>query len=113
MYKLNDDVLDKNDQKKFEKKLKKLISSHDLVIVSDYGHGLISEHTAKIISKYSKYFSLNAQINAANIGHHTARKYKNIDCLIINEREIRYELRDKNSNLEHLMKKLSSFQNPF
>ena len=111
VYKLNDDVLEKKDLQNFEKKLKKLISSHDLVIVSDYGHGLISEHSAKIISKYSKYFSLNAQINAANIGHHSAKKYKNIDCLIINEREIRYELRDKNSNISGLMKKLAESQN--
>ena len=38
------------------------------------------------------------------------RNYKNVDCVIINEREIRHELRDKNSILEKLMKKLSTEQ---
>ena len=34
-------------------KLKKLIKSHDLIIVSDYGHGLISEKSAKYICQNS------------------------------------------------------------
>ena len=48
----------------------------------------ISEKTAKIICNSSKFVALNAQINAANIGYHSMRKYKNINCLIINEKEI-------------------------
>ena len=80
---------------------------HDLVIVSDYGHGLISEKSASLICKYSKYLAINAQVNAANIGYHSMRKYKKVDCVIINDRELRHELRDKNRNIEYLMKKLS------
>ncbi len=110
VYSLNDDLLTKKDEKKFIKLLKKLISNHDLVITSDYGHGLISKNSAKLISKYSKYLALNAQINAANIGYHSMRNYKNIDCVIINENEIKHELRDKNSSTKLLMKKLSSSQ---
>ncbi len=111
VYKINDDVLTHKNEKLFNKKLLKLISSHDLVIVSDYGHGLISSKSAKIICKKAKYLALNAQVNAANVGYHSMRKYKNIDCVIINETEIRHELRDKNSKIEILMKKLSYDQN--
>ena len=53
---------------------------------------------------------MNAQINAANIGYHSMKKYKNCDCVIINEREIRQEFRDKNEKIENLMKKLSLSQ---
>ena len=45
-------------------------------------------------------------MNAANIGYHTIRKYTNIDSLIINETELRHELRDKISNVDALSKKL-------
>ena len=38
------------------------------------------------------------------------RKYKNIDCLIINEKEIRHELRDRTGDLKILIKKLSKEQ---
>ena len=45
-------------------------------------------------------------MNAANIGYHTIRKYTNISSLIINETELRHELRDKISNVDALSKKL-------
>ena len=51
--------------------------------------------------------ALNAQINAANIGFHTMDKYKRFDCVIINETELRHELREKQGALEPLIKKLS------
>ena len=109
--KLNDELLDKRQENNFNRKLKKLVPKFDLVIVSDYGHGFISKNSAKIICKYSKFLALNAQVNAANIGYHTMRNYKNIDCVIINEKELRHELRDKNSKTEKLQKELSNKQN--
>ena len=84
-----------------------LIRKHDLVIVSDYGNGFISRETAKHISNLSIFTSLNAQINAANVGYHTLNNYQNIDCVIINETELRHELRDRESDHEELMKELS------
>ena len=110
VYKINDDVLIEAEEKLFNDKLRKLLPAHDLVIVSDYGHGLISEKSSEIICKNSKYLALNAQINAANVGYHSMRKYKNVDCVIINEKEIRHELRDKNGNINSLMKRLAQEQ---
>ena len=79
--------------------------------MTDYGHGFISSKAAKIICKMSKFVTLNAQTNAANVGYHTMQNYKNIDCLIINENEIRQELRNKNGNLHELIKFLVKKQN--
>ena len=62
------------------------------------------------MSKKSKFLALNAQVNAANIGFHTMRNYKGVNCVIINEKELRHELRDRNSIIEILMKKLSKDQ---
>jgi bifunctional ADP-heptose synthase (sugar kinase/adenylyltransferase) len=78
----------------------------DLILVSDYGHGFISDRVAKIFSSSKKFFSLNAQINASNRGYHSLRKYKTIDNLIINENELRHEMRDKVSSVEKLALKL-------
>ena len=111
LYKINDDNLNKTQEKLFSKKLKKMILKYDLVIVSDYGHGLISNKNANTICKHSKYLALNAQVNAANVGYHSMRKYKNVDCVIINEKEIRHELREKNEKVEVLMKQLTNEQN--
>ena len=108
---LNDDFLVKKDEKLFHKFLETNIPKHDLVVISDYGHGLISEKSAKLICKLSKFLALNAQVNAANIGYHSMSKYKNVDCLIVNEKELRHEMRDKKGNVEPLIKKFSIKQN--
>ena len=83
--------------------LDELIPKHDLVIVSDYGHGLISKRVSNLICKRSKYLAVNAQVNAANRGYHSMRNYKNVDCVIINETEMKHELRDRNGKNEVLM----------
>ena len=111
MYKINDEILSKSQDKVFCDKLKKMIPKYDLVIVSDYGHGLISKKAASLICSLSKYSALNAQVNAANVGYHSMRNYKNINCVIINENEIRHEMRNKNEKIEFLMKELSTSQN--
>ena len=111
IYNINDEILKKKDEIIFNKLLKKEIKKHDLIIVSDYGHGLISKKSANLICKKSKFLALNAQINAFNIGFHTIRNYKNFNALIINEKEIRHEMRDKVRKLEILMRNLSKEKN--
>lgn len=86
----------------FNKNLKKT----DLIIVSDYGHDFITNDTAKKIILKKTFLSLTAQVNASNIGYHSLNKYKNIDLLVINESELRQELRDTLSNIKSLIKKL-------
>ena len=71
--------MNKKNEIVFNKLLKKEIKKHDLIIVSDYGHGLISKKSANIICKKSKFLALNAQVNASNIGYHTIRNYKNFN----------------------------------
>ncbi|MBC8179802.1 adenylyltransferase/cytidyltransferase family protein [candidate division KSB1 bacterium] len=107
IYSINDSQMSGENQNQLHAYLYDLILRHDLVIVSDYGHGFISKDTAKRISKQSIYTSLNAQINAANIGYHTMNNYRDIDCAIINETELRHELRDRENNVEVLMKQLA------
>ncbi len=110
VYDINDDPLNYKDENSFQKILKKILPRFDLVIVSDYGHGLISKKSSDIICKKSKFLALNAQINSSNIGYHSMRNYKNLKCLIINEREIRHELRDRLNDIKLLIKKLSKEQ---
>ena len=110
VYDSNDDLLIKKQEERLYKILLKKINKFDLIIVSDYGHGLISPKISNLICSKANYLSLNTQINSSNIGYHSLKNYKKSDCLLINERELRYELKDKNSKIEQLMKKLSKIQ---
>ncbi len=107
LYSLNQSMLTKSDELKLNKEIKNKIMKADLVIVSDYGHGFISNSTANLIKKYNKKLFLNTQINSANIGYHGLNKYKKINFLIINETELRHELRNKHDTVENLTKKLT------
>ena len=107
VYNLNDELLGKKNEKEFNSNLSQLIPKHDLVMVTDYGHGFISDKIANKICKMSSFLALNAQVNASNIGYHTMDKYKKIGCVIINETELRHEMRNKSSSIKLLMEKLA------
>lgn len=104
---MNDELLEKKNEKEFNKKLSKLIPKHDLVILTDYGHGLISKKSARKICKLSSFLALNAQVNSSNVGYHNMDKYKGTDCVVINETELRHEMRNKSLSTKLLMKKLA------
>jgi rfaE bifunctional protein kinase chain/domain len=107
VYSFNDAKLNSENQGQLNSYLSELTGAHDLVILSDYGHGFISRSTAKAISNDPIFTSINAQINAANVGYHTMNNYQNIDCAIINETELRHEMRDRETELDLLMKELA------
>jgi len=107
VYSLNDQPLDSKQEKKFNSKVLKYINSHDLVIVSDYGHGLISDNTARSIVKKSKFTAVNTQLNASNLGFHVISKYLGANLITINETEMRHELRNKTEDRVSLIKTLS------
>ena len=77
------------------------------MVVSDYGHGLFNKNSTKILLSKSKNLFVNCQINANNRGSHSILKYKGVKNLIINESELRYEMRDNNTEIRDLVKKFS------
>ncbi len=106
IYSLNDDNISKKEDNTISKYVERVINKFDLVIISDYGHGFISNRIASKICSKNKFIALNAQVNASNIGYHTLQKYKNINATIINETELRHEMRNKNDDIYILSKQL-------
>ena len=111
VYSINDDSITKDEEDLFIESFDRLSKEHDLVIISDYGHGLITPKVARHISKSEIFTSLNAQINAANVGTHSIRKYQDINCLIINANELCHEMRQRDGELEVLAKQLKELIN--
>jgi rfaE bifunctional protein kinase chain/domain len=111
VYSINDDLITNEEEDLFIESFDRLSKEHDLVIISDYGHGLITPRVAKHISKSEIFISLNAQINAANIGTHSIRKYEDINCLIINANELCHEMRQRDGELETLALQLKELIN--
>ena len=83
--------------------VKRLAPLVDVVIVADFGHDMISDKLVKIIEKYSKYLSLNVQMNAGNMGYNTLSKYSRADYVSVTEAELRLDSQERYGNLETLI----------
>ena len=82
-----------------------------MVLINDFSHGLVTKKIFNEINKSTNFVSLNTQSNSSNYGFFSMKNFKNLDCLSINERELRQELRDKFSDIKIIMKKLSIDKN--
>jgi len=108
VYSINDNSLSEFEENNFIQSLERLSKENDVIIVSDYGHGVITPKIAEYISQTDKFVSLNAQVNAANIGTHSIRKYHDINCLIINENELRHEMRQRDEDVVKISRELKA-----
>jgi rfaE bifunctional protein kinase chain/domain len=106
VYDLNSEPLSEKQSLKVSEYLKKEILKFDIVLVYDYGHGFLNQSIADVLSSKSKFMALNAQVNSNSISSHSIQKYKKSNYLIINESELRHEVRDNTSSIEKLLKKL-------
>jgi bifunctional ADP-heptose synthase (sugar kinase/adenylyltransferase) len=95
VYEMMDDPLSKNNEKKIFNYLNRNLSKYDLVIVNDYGHGLLTKKIINIICKKSNFLAVNVQINAGNKGYNLITKYKGASYYCIDIDEARFALQNK------------------
>jgi cytidyltransferase-like protein len=91
--------------------LDRIIDQYDLVLVSDFGHGIISPGIQQFLSERGKFVAVNAQTNSNNYGYNYITKYQNIDYISIDENEIRLPFGDKSGDLDLLIDRLAEMTN--
>ncbi len=84
------------------------ISEYDLVLVSDFGHGFITEKIIRRIDKYSGRYAINTQTNAANRGYNLITKYKNPFYVCLDEPECRLAAQEKHKDIEEIIRNLKN-----
>lgn len=105
---LNDSPISSDLEKKVLHKLKNIIHGYDLVIVSDFGHGFLTDKLARTICKESKFLAVNTQTNGANMGFNFITRYPSVDYAALDELEIRYAAHDKSGELGQIMKNVAA-----
>jgi len=90
-----------------ERILRDNLVGYDVVIVSDFGHGMINKKTPSLISSNSKFLAVNTQLNAGNTGYNTISKYPRADYICLDEEELKMECRDKETSTEELISQVS------
>jgi bifunctional ADP-heptose synthase (sugar kinase/adenylyltransferase) len=108
VYIFNDELLGNDDCERFSSTLEKIASGFDLVIVADFGHGLMTQRAIDVVQHESKFLAINTQQNAANIGYHTLSRYSRADFVCTNESELRSDSRSRLGDVEPLILALAA-----
>lgn len=108
---LADNYIDKNVESVIINYLKSVISEYDLVMVSDFGHGFITNNVIRVIEEYAKKLAINTQTNSANAGYNMITRYKRSHYVCLDEPEIRLAAQERFEDIEDVAKKMFALLN--
>lgn len=106
IYEMDDCYFNDEQHKAFIECLDENLESHDMVLVADYGHGLLDASSIDKIEEKAKFLAVNTQANASNHGFNCISKYKKADYVCIANRELQLNFRQKHISTQEQVKKL-------
>lgn len=71
----------------------------DVVIVTDFGHGMIAPSTIDMLLANARFLAVNAQSNSGNYGYNLITRYPRADYICIDAPEARLAASDKFSDI--------------
>jgi len=108
---IEDSILPPQIQARLNSLLANRLPEVDLAIVTDFGHGMISDSTVDVLSRKAKFVSLNAQMNSANLGFNSITRYPRADYLCIDQEEMRHAYHDRFGPLHDLIRRAAEHLN--
>jgi len=106
VYDICDNDINKEEENDLLGLLTEKIEHTDVVIIGDYGHGLLTKKVIDYIISNAKYLCVNTQLNSTNIGFHTISKYHKVDYVCMHEGELRHDFRSRYRSVKDLTKDL-------
>ena len=88
--------------------LEKIVPEFDLVIVADYGHGMIGPAAVDVLCRSARCLAINVQVNAGNHGFNTVSKYRCAHFVALSEKEIRLETRNPSGDLRDIVRRVAA-----
>lgn len=108
VYEMNDVSLGVDQNQEFLEQLRSLVSQYDVVIVADYGHGMMTDEVIALLNDQAKFLAVNAQANAGNRGLNPISRYAGADYVCIAMRELELEVRRRCGDVMRVCEELSS-----
>lgn len=84
-----------------------IVQDYDVVIATDYGHGMIVPQAVEILCEKAKFLAVNTQTNADNQGYNTISKYRRADFISLSEKELRLEVRSRRRETAGIMEEVA------
>jgi len=86
-------------------RLAEMMPAVDVVLVNDYGHGLLGAEEVDLLCAKAPFLAVNTQVNAANHGFNTVSKYARADFVSVSENELRLDARSQHRNLRDIVQR--------
>ena len=83
------------------------IPNYDVVIVTDYGHGMMTPELVSKVCNEARYLAVNVQTNSGNFGFNLATKYPRADYLVVDEPEARLATQNRIGRIEDSIETLA------
>ncbi|MBI3875551.1 MAG: adenylyltransferase/cytidyltransferase family protein [Verrucomicrobia bacterium] len=104
VYEMRNEKLSAAMEQEFLSKLEAALPNYDVVIVADYGHGLLTERAVHLICAKAKFLAVNTQVNAGNRGFNLISKYPRADFVSLGEPEVRLDARKMTEDLNAVIR---------
>lgn len=95
-------------QDELDARIARTARDYDVVIVTDFGHGLIGPSTIETLIAHARFLAINTQSNSANLGYNLVTKYGKADYVCIDAPEARLALHDRMSSIGDIAHRLSA-----
>jgi rfaE bifunctional protein nucleotidyltransferase chain/domain len=95
VYEMDDTPLNAEEEQTFIDTLRMKLKQTDVVVVTDFGHGLITPRIIEVLVKEAPFLAVNTQTNSANIGFNLVSKYPRADYICIDSPEAHLAVHDK------------------
>jgi cytidyltransferase-like protein len=105
---INDDAIPQELAARIEEHLVKVLPGYDLVMVTDFGHGLITPAILGCLEHHAKRLAVNAQTNGANTGFNFITRYDNIMLACVDAPEARLATQLKHAPMDEVARVLST-----
>ena len=94
---INEAEISESAEEKVLDSLASIIQDFDLVLVMDFGHGLMTRKIREFVQEKAPFLSLNCQTNSYNHGYNIIdRQYSRADSFSLDESEIKLSCGSKN-----------------
>jgi rfaE bifunctional protein nucleotidyltransferase chain/domain len=98
VYHMNDEPLTVDLESQLLSYIGELCPAADVVISTDFGHGLIGPRVVESLVSTSRFLAVNTQSNSANMGYNLITRYPRADYVCIDGPEARLALSDRISS---------------
>ena len=105
VYEMDDTPLNEEERASVDGLIESCVKNYDVVIVCDFGHGMVDTSTRRILMDSAKFLAVNAQTNSANIGFNLITRYGKSDYICIDAPEARLAAGQKFAGLEDIVEK--------